>query len=98
MIVWSGFGFLTPIICVLCILLGNSVIPGIPYHLSIAFILAAVINWFAGKKVNGGRSRVLKDEQTGEVFELKHRSTFFWLAMEWWSVALIVFAAIEFFH
>ncbi len=50
MIVWSGFGFLMSIICVLCILSGNSVISGIPYHLSIAFILAAVINWFAGKK------------------------------------------------
>lgn len=97
MIVWSGFGFLTAVICIVGILIGNSLLSSVPYHFEIGLLLAAVTNWFVGKKLNSVPGKILKDEQTGEVFEYKRNHTLFWLPMEWWSVGMTILAIVGIF-
>ena len=90
MIVWSGYGFLTAGIFLVCILTSNSLLSGVPYHPAIASIVAAVINWFVGVRINNRPGNVFKNEQTGHTFEVRNKSTFFWVAMEWWSVVMAI--------
>lgn len=94
MIVWSGFGFLTAVLALLGLLIGNSLPGSIPYHASIGILLGAVVNWFVGKKLNNTPGRILVDEETGERLQYKRKHTFFWIAMEWWSIILVVLAVL----
>ena len=97
MIVWSGLGFLTALISFLSVAIFNSLLGQVPYRTSIGLLIAAAANWFLGKKLNGGEGRTLIDEDTGERIEIKNKHTLFWVKMEWWSIALAIFAIMMLF-
>lgn len=100
MIVWTGLGILTLIVCGLGTLIISSILEyfGVPSGLStsIGFFISAILNWFLGKKLNGQKGKILKDEKTGELFEYKEKHTLFWIPMEYLSVVYVIVAIIYF--
>ncbi|RRB02835.1 hypothetical protein [Larkinella rosea] len=92
MIVWSGLGFLSAVIVIVCTAIFNSVLTSVSYHTSIGLVVAAAINWWVGTNLNSGEGRLLKDEETGEMIRFKRNHTLFWIPMQWWSVAFLLLA------
>ena len=102
MIIWSGLGFLVPVVAFATLLLTQAVadaVTGVEGYYSAhtglqttALLAAAVVLWFLGRYLNGKPGRRLIDEETGEAFVLRPRHTLFWIRMEYWAVALAVLA------
>lgn len=79
MIVWQGWGVLTLVIAGGTLALTGALFNSViptAYGLPLGLVVAAVANWFIGRWLNRGKAR--------------HK--LFWIAMEWWSIALLVFA------
>ena len=96
MIIWSGFGFLVPLIVFLTMhVTGNAfrVIGGdrgtLGLQMFIGLTTAAVIVWLLGKYLN--RTYEI-DKETGEKNFLDDPSyhSLFFIPMHWWSPVLIV--------
>lgn len=79
MLVWKGWGILTPIILVVGSLLGGSLRSSSLGVIGAAFglLLAPLVNWFVGQHFN----RPLREAGLGS----GRRHTFFWIPMELWS-------------
>ena len=95
MVIWSGWGFLTVIIT-----LGGAVIGqlflGDRYGIGLGFLLAAIANFLAGRKLNDpSKDKIVVDEKTGERIALKRRSTLFFIPMEYWSIPVAIIAVIN---
>jgi hypothetical protein len=91
MIIWRGWGILTPLIALACVagpvaLAGSSSLAPIAFGASL--VLAAVLNWLLGQKLN----RPLREAD----FDHGRRHSFFFIPMEWWSVAMLI-GAVSFF-
>jgi len=100
---WSGWGFLVPVIWIgffvltqagLNAVIGPNTYESAEWPKLLAGILSAVTIWFVGKRVNGEPGRTLIDKKTGHEFVFKPRSTFFFIPMEYWAVAVAVLAVI----
>jgi len=81
MLIWKGWGILTPIIVVVAVLIGY-VAGG--YGAIVGCIVAAIVNWFVGQAFN----RPLREAGLGG----GRRHTFFWIPMELWSIAVLAYA------
>ena len=99
MIIWSGFGFLVPIIAFGCLLASEAGIEAFShddkfYQMHgwpklVAFLVAAAIVWPIGAVLERRGGRTLIDPATGEQVKVGGRHTFFFLPMKWWSLACI---------
>jgi ABC-type uncharacterized transport system permease subunit len=58
-------------------------------------LLAAVVNWFVGKRLNGEPARELLDEKTGRKVILKPRHTVWFFNMEYMSVLFVVLGLVS---
>ncbi len=103
MIVWSGFGFLSVVFAVLGAAGGIALVDGtgglglgltedVGFALGLA--VAAAVNWLVGIRINRRPGRELIDPQTGERLLLRRRHRLFWVPMQYWSVAMLVFAVL----
>lgn len=82
MIVWKGWGILTPLIVVSAVVTGT--LTGGPYGAIGGSLVAAIVNWVVGQNFN----RPLREAGVGP----GRRHTFFWVPMELWSIAFLAYA------
>ena len=103
MIVWSGLGWLSVVFAVLGVAGGVALVDssgGLGVGLTendgfaIGLAVAAVVNWLVGIGLNRRPGREMVDAQTGERILLRRRHRLFWVPMQYWSVAMLVFAVL----
>ncbi len=107
LVIWSGLGFLTVVIVILIgapvtALVGMALKAfGLGRYVGLAFVIgllaAAGVNWGVGRWLNNKPGRQLIDPATGNTVILRQKHRLFFIAMEWWSVPLVAFAAIALF-
>lgn len=87
MIVWSGKGFLSVLVLLVCFALLVSVIPKEQgdYAFVVALFAAGAFSWFMGKKWNEGEARTMVDKETGQEVVYKPNHSLFWINMEYWG-------------
>ena len=97
MIIWKGWGFLAIPIAVGLAFLGGYLgyLVGAPFGvdtekfstrfgMAVGCTVAAVVNWFFGRWLNHSR----REAQAGVL----NRHSLFWIAMEYWSVPMLIAA------
>jgi hypothetical protein len=97
-IIWKGWGVLAVLLAVAGFFAGilisdNSFMRGTPqatYPVAAGMVIAAAINWFAGRALNRTRREV-------EVSKF-NRHSLFWIPMEWWSLPMAFVAILLFFR
>ena len=107
MFIWSGMGFLVPAIWFLLAMLATetdlaATIPK-PESSSLILVVSGVIYWFLGRFLNKKSSmeRIYeKTEEDDDVEELKIRKShsFFFIAIEYWSVISFVTAIFIYYN
>lgn len=100
MIIWSGLGFLVPVIAFGCLvateLLVEAAFRDEQYYQEhgwpklAAFVVSAVLVGAVGRILRRRRGRVLIDPRTGEEVIVGDRSTFFFIPMGFWAPILVV--------
>jgi len=100
-IIWSGWGVLVIVILVVvgggvAAIIGalfGSMNPDMAGNFGIGAgaLAAAAMNWWAGRRLNGGTGRVLLDPTTGQQVVLRRSHSLFFIPMQWWSVPMLVF-------
>ena len=97
MIVWSGWGILTPLIILVTsgfvtkALQALAIPKGV--DLAVGLIVGGVINYIIGRALNAPvHDRNLVDPKTGQVVILRRSNTFFFLPMQIWSYIAWAFA------
>jgi hypothetical protein len=96
MIVWSGFGFVTAIIAIVCLVLGAST--GLPAQAEAAagLLTAAAINFLFVRWVDDpGRGREMIDAQTGQRVYLRRRNSLFFIPVRYWTYILFALAILS---
>ncbi len=104
MIIWSGWGILTPLIFILGtvpVTLGIEALmralngqPGGTVPLGFGLLGGAALNWVVGRKLNSAPGRDLVDPANGEVVRLRRSHSLFFIKMEWWSILAAVLAVV----
>ena len=94
MIVWTGWGILTPFIAMIGMAVGGGLIrSGLPEPVAaiIGGVAGAAAVWFAGKWFNDAATdRVMIDAKTGQRVLFQRRHTLFWVQMQWWAIPVLV--------
>ena len=62
------------------------------YISAFSLLLAGVVIWFLGRKLNGGEGRKLVDKNTGEEVIYKANHSLFFINVEYWAIPLVLFA------
>ena len=97
---WRGWGCVIVVIAfiALCLAIAATEIFGIYYYttnvIGLFLILAGVVTWFVGKRMNRDRERRLIDPATGEDVILRDDHSLFSIRVEWWAPVMIVLGAI----
>ncbi|WP_419899351.1 hypothetical protein [Roseomonas sp. USHLN139] len=102
MIIWQGWGILTLLIlggvpalgvALLGAAMGSRPAP-LPFTLATLalVLLGGALNWWVGRRLNGGPGRELIDARTGQRVLLRPRHALFWIPMQYWSVLSLLAA------
>lgn len=102
MIIWSGWGLLAIPVGFIGIMFGVAVdralYPGIEpmpsWPLALGLLLAAAAAWWLGRRLNAAGDQVLQDPATGALVRLRRRHSLFFIPLQWWSIAMLAFAAL----
>ena len=107
MIIWSGLGFLVPIITFVLLVLTEYAVETLfadtSYYQAhgwpklVAFLIAGAIVWSIGTYLNRKSGRVLIDKETGQEVILRPKHALFFLKMEYWAPILFVLGIIFLF-
>jgi hypothetical protein len=99
MIVWRGWGILSIVIGLLAMAAVQLAtrMPSDPWtfrwHAAAALAIAAVLNFWAGWRLNRAPGRLVVDTTTGRRFEVRGRHDLFFIPMQYWSIAFALAAA-----
>jgi len=97
---WRGWGCVVVVIgfIALCLAILATEVLGVYYYttnvIGLFLILAGVVTWFVGKRMNRDRERRLVDPATGEDVILRNDHSLFSIRVEWWAPVMIVLGAI----
>ena len=101
MIIWRGLGFLVFVIMVPLVFLFGWILEMIvdrslpeDTSLIIGLVVAGIIVWFLGKKLNGGSEKVLVDQETGTAYKMGTRHSLFFIPMQFWGPIFIVIGVV----
>lgn len=107
MIVWSGLGFLVPVILIingiivdlLCgLITGNSQFyDQNKWPLTVVLIITGILCWFLGKYLNKPNDKIYIDKETGKEVQLRKSHRFFFIKMQYWGPILGVIGIIALF-
>jgi hypothetical protein len=107
MIIWSGLGFLVPVIVFACLLATEAGVEAIfkdpRYYQShgwpklAAFLLAALIIWPIGTVLQRRGGRILVDPATGEQVKVGGSHTFFFVPVKWWPLLCVALGVVFLF-
>lgn len=98
MLVWQGWGItavLFPLVFVLIMEsligspLGSNLYGAKIWSVPLACILSAIPVFILGNKLNKKPGRIVVDQETNEVIELKTKHTFFWVPLQYWSFIIV---------
>lgn len=99
-IIWSGLGFLVPLIafgcCLAVQLLSEAAFHDENYYQShgwpklVALVVAAAIVAIVGRLLKRRQGRVLIDPQTGAEVVVGREHTFFFIPVEYWAPIILV--------
>jgi hypothetical protein len=95
-IVWSGFGFLVPVLFFLILIIAESIgLSKLNMALSVT-IVAPLVIWFTGRYFNNpANDKIVIDKETGQEIRLiSSKHTLFWIQMQWWAVPSTLIGAI----
>jgi hypothetical protein len=95
--IWSGFGFLTPVIGVGVTMVGTMIgaLLHVPFNYSFALglLIAAAVNWYVGSKLNDpNKDGTVIDQKTGRQLVLRRRHKLFFIPMQYFSILAVVAA------
>ncbi len=99
MVIWSGWGILTVLIAALVggtfSVGGTALLETAGLHrwsgLAVGLgLLAAAVNWWVGRRLNGRPGRRLTNQATGQTVVLRWHHSLFFIPMQWWSVPLAI--------
>ena len=100
MIVWTGYGFLAPLITVLIAasiqisldsMFGKGYFGAHGWPQFMAMILASAMLWFVGCKLNNpAKNQTLVDPNTNEDVILKPSNSCMWVPVQYWGVLLMI--------
>lgn len=101
MLIWSGWGALTVLFAMAAAVGGVALEPvlgrlGLPAQsgIEIGWLIAALVNWLVGTRLNNGPTRELVDARTGQRVVLRRRHTLFWIPMQYFSVLMLILSAV----
>jgi len=107
MIIWSGFGFLVPVIGIGSLVLTQYLTELITQNEQfykendwvniLAMVLAAALTLGLHKLLNPPNPKRLIDADTGEEFVLRRSHSFFFIPVKWWTFIFLVFGTIVMF-
>jgi hypothetical protein len=106
MIIWSGFGILVFVFAFGCSLVMNLLMNPLfgdeyfethAWPLSLALVVAGALSWIVGNALNGRRSKMLIEKETGREIVLRPNHTLFFVKMQYWGPILIVLALASLF-
>lgn len=98
MLVWQGWGITAALFPILSVLLmelfvdsplGANLHDPKSWSLCLGFSLSAIPIYILGNKLNNMPGRMLVDQETNEVVELKAKHTFFWVPLQYWSFVIV---------
>lgn len=100
MIIWNGKGYLVAIIIFGCSLITELVSERIyqddRYYqtqsvpLASAFLIAGIIIWIVGTKLNKQKAKTLVDKQTGEEVVIENNNLFFFIPIQYWAPVMFL--------
>jgi hypothetical protein len=106
MIIWRGWGFLVAVFAFGASLAMELITESMTgdddfyqkeaWPLALALVVAGVVTWFVGKKLNARGARTVIDKATGRELTIDGSHTFFFVPMHYWAVVLIALAALPF--
>jgi hypothetical protein len=106
MIIWRGWGFLVAVFAFGASLVTELVTESMTgddhfyqreaWPLALACVVAGIVTWFVGKKLQARGARVVIDKATGQELTIGDSHTFFFVPMHYWAVVLIALAALPF--
>lgn len=94
MIIWSGLGFLIPVIAFGCLwlvlgvtdfALGADYKTGHDWLLGASLLLSGIVSWFLGRFLTARQGRVMIDKNTGEEVLVTPSNSLFFIKMQWWG-------------
>ena len=90
MIVWSGRGFLIPLVLIASFMFFMEIIPMdyVDAVYVLTFLSTAIFSWFVGKKWNGVPGKVMIDKESGQEVVYKPNHSFFFIKMQYWGIVL----------
>jgi len=106
MIIWSGWGFLVPVIAFAASLvmeLATEALVGDhrfyqihAWPLALALALSGAIVWVVGKYLHARGARVVIDKATGRELTIGGQHRFFFIPMQYWGPVLLALAVLPF--
>jgi hypothetical protein len=106
MIIWRGWGFLVVVFVFGASLATELITESVTgdhefyqaqaWPLALAFLIAGVVTWLVGQRLNAGSTRTVIDKATGQESRITRAHTFFFVPMQYWGVVLIALAALPF--
>lgn len=107
MIIWSGLGFLVFVFAFGCSLVMNLLINGLfqdesyysthSWPLSLALMMAGLLTWLVGSRLNRRQAKVMIEKETGREVTILPNHTLFFIKMHYWGPVLIALALASLF-
>jgi hypothetical protein len=101
MIIWSGWGWLVPVLAFVVSLVFEAVTEAStgkdqfyqnqPWLLAVAMVVAGTAVWFLSAYFDKKQGRVVIDKATGKELVLRSSHSFFFIPMRFWAFLLPLF-------
>jgi hypothetical protein len=98
-LIWRGWGILGILIPLVALgfgaMLGLAISPSgaaVGVLVAIFGIAGAATVWVVGERLNNSPGRLLVDPATGEKVLLRSSHTLFWVPLQWWAPAALLFS------
>jgi hypothetical protein len=98
-VVWTGRGFVIPLIGYIGLMAGDQLSQRLPEALGffLGLLLAAGLNFLFSKWLGKrARPRLVKDVKTGQLFYLRAHSTLFFISARYWTWIFAIAGAFYF--
>ncbi len=89
-LIWRGLGFWIPLIPITSLLLDVLVFKTVFVFSVSASVIGYLLTAYYGFKLNKSPIKKYKNIKTGEVFEVKETHDFFFIPIQYWSIAALL--------
>jgi uncharacterized membrane protein YfcA len=100
LLIWRGWGIVVVGLFILAALIGGGIGEAasadgrwVAPFFGLFLILAGIVTWYLGKRLNRDTTRELVDPKTGQTVVVRRDHSFFFIKVEWWGPIMIVAGA-----